>query len=39
MSNTKQRWAKPTLNRLGKIGNVAGSLVVNNNGTSVNLKS
>ena len=39
MTKTKPTWAKPELVRLGKIGNVAGSKVVNNNGTSVNLKS
>ena len=39
MTKTKPTWAKPELVRLGKIGNVAGSLVVNNNGASANLKS
>lgn len=37
--HTAQVWAKPELIRLGQIGDVAGSLIVNANGTSVNLKS
>ena len=32
-------WVKPQLVKIGKIGDVAGSLNVNNNGTSVQLKS
>lgn len=36
---TAQAWAKPELVRLGQIGDVAGSLIVNANGTSANLKS
>lgn len=39
MTKNKQTWAKPELVKLGKIADVAGSQVVNNNGTSVNLKS
>lgn len=39
MSNTKQRWVKPTLNRLGKIGNVAGNARINADGQSANPKS
>lgn len=39
MNNTKQRWVKPTLNRLGKIGNVAGNGAVNADGQSPNPKS
>lgn len=39
MNKPAKTWAKPELIRLGKIADVAGSLSVNNNGTSPNLKS
>lgn len=39
MTKTTPTWAKPELVRLGKIGNVAGSATVNNNGINVNVKS
>jgi hypothetical protein len=35
----KSAWTKPELVKLGKIADVAGNAVINNNGTSVNLKS
>ena len=36
---TAKNWVKPQLVKLGQIADVAGSLLVNSNGTSVNLKS
>jgi hypothetical protein len=35
----KKVWVRPQLTRLGKIADVAGSQVVNNNGASPNLRS
>jgi hypothetical protein len=32
-------WSKPRLERLGKIADVAGNAVINNNGSSPNLRS
>lgn len=39
MKNVAPRWTKPELVRLGKIADVAGSALVNNNGASANPKS
>jgi hypothetical protein len=35
----KKVWVRPQLARLGKIADVAGNAVVNNNGASPNLRS
>lgn len=35
----KKVWVRPQLTRLGKIADVAGAQIVNNNGASPNLRS